>query len=331
MSEPRARRTVVPTDFSPSRRAAGAAPRARGFAADDSFIVFAYATLARELAAFARARPPADRAPTPDHIHDLRVAARRLRVALRLFRRLLPSRDAARLHADLRWLASSLGDVRDLDVYTDNFKAYCLDLPAAQRDELSGYELYLRRERAAARQRAAAALGAPRTSALFDEAARFVEREPTAGAMRRWRSLTVGDGIRASLQRGTARVRRLGNRLNAQSRAAELHELRIKAKRLRYELEFFAAVYPALKTPAKACKALQDLLGTHQDACTATARLRRYASSIRKRNGAAHPLPAALVHLRRSQLARARDVRAAFGDQWPAFVAVIDDARHSVA
>ena len=41
---------------------------------------------------------------------------------LRLFRRMLPSRDVARFRADLRWFASSLGDVRDLDVYTDNFK-----------------------------------------------------------------------------------------------------------------------------------------------------------------------------------------------------------------
>jgi hypothetical protein len=73
------------------------------------------------------------------------------------------------------------------------------------------------------------------------------------------------------------------------------------------------------------------LLGAHQDACTATARLRRYASSLKKRSGAASSLPAALVQLRRQQLARARNVRVAFADQWPAFVAVIDDARDVVA
>ena len=58
----------------------------------------------------------------------------------------------------------------------------------------------------------------------------------------------------------------------------ELHDLRIKTKRLRYELEFFADVYPPLKQTAKECKALQDLLGTHQDVYAATARLRRYAA-----------------------------------------------------
>jgi CHAD domain-containing protein len=326
MSKPRAHRTVVPTDLPPSHSAS----HAFGCAPSDSFIVFAYATLARELEALHKARPPAERAPSADEIHRLRVAARRLRIALRLFRRMLPSRHVARFRGDLRWLARSLGDVRDLDVYTDNFKAYCGDLPPEQRGELSGYELYLRRERADARQRATAAFADPRASALFDEAAGFIARDPSAAALRRWRSLTARNGIRASLRRSTARVRRLGTALGAQSRPTELHALRIKTKALRYELEFFAEMYPELKQPANACKALQDLLGRHQDACTATARLRRYATLLKKQGGGA-TLPAALVQLRRSQLALARGIRASFADQWPAFVAVIEDARHIVA
>ena len=330
MNDPRAHRTVVPTDL-PQSSPPAAATHAVGFAPGDSFIVFAYATLGREVATLQKFRPPADRAATPDEIHQLRVAARRLRVALRLFQRMLPSGDVARFRADLRWFAGSLGDVRDLDVYTENFKQYCLALPSAQRGGLSGYQLYLRRERAEARQRATAAFTDPRTTALFDEVARFVARGPTPGALRRWRSLTVREGIRASIRRSTARVRRLGNRLDARSRPTELHELRIKAKRLRYELEFFADVYPALKPPAKTCKALQDLLGTHQDACTATARLRRYANLLKKQGGTANALPPALIQLRRSQLALARSVRTAFAEQWQKFVAIIDAARRIVA
>ena len=83
------------------------------------------------------------------------------------------------------------------------------------------------------------------------------------------------DGVRQSVRRSVGRVRRLGNQLTTRARPAELHELRIKTKRLRYELEFFADVYPPLKQTAKECKALQDLLGTHQDVYAATARLRR--------------------------------------------------------
>jgi CHAD domain-containing protein len=331
MSEPRAHRTVAPTDLPRPQPPGDGIVRAPGFAPADPFIVFAYAILRRELVALLDNRPPPERAPTPDEIHQLRVAARRFRVALRLFRRMLPSKSIERLRTELRWLARSVGDVRDLDVYTDNFKAYGSTVPPEQRAGLAGYELYLRRERSDARRRATAVFAEPRAAALFDDVSRFVAAGPSAGALRRWRSLTVRDSIRSSVRRSVGRVRRLGNGVTSRSRASELHELRIKAKRLRYELEFFADVYPALKPAAKICKALQDLLGTLQDASTATTRLRRYANMLGKQDGVPTPLPEALAQLRRSQLALARGVRRSFAEQWPAFSAAIEDARHVVA
>jgi CHAD domain-containing protein len=249
-------------------------------------------------------------------------------VALRLFGRMLPSKDVARFRAELRWFASSLGDVRDLDVYSENFKAYVETLPPDRRGGLSAYQLYLRRERAEARQRAAAACASPRTASLFTGLERFASG-PSGGALRRWGSLSVRDAVRQGIRRGAGRVRRLGNRLMERAQPAELHDLRIKTKRLRYELEFFADAYPALKAPAKECKTLQDLLGIHQDVYAATARLRRYAALLRKQGGDA--LPPALVELRRSQLALAREVRRSFRQKWPTFVAMIGAARQLVA
>ena len=275
MSEPRAQRTVGPKHIAPPDASQGTTTSAPSFGPEHPFILFAYAVLAREAQTLAAHRPDGDTAPTPDDIHQLRVAARRLRVALRLFGRLLPSRGAARLRAELRWFASSLGDVRDLDVYTESFRAYLQALPPEQRRGLSGYELYLRRERTEARQQATAAFASPRSTALFADLDRLVAAGPSAGALRRWRSLTLRDAARRGIRRSVGRVRRLGEQLDGRSRPAALHELRIKAKRLRYELEFFAEIYPQLKPTAKACKALQDLLGTHQDVYTANARLRR--------------------------------------------------------
>src|SRR5688572_7751152 len=328
MIEPRAQRRVAPTHLPrPGEPRSTAMP---GFGPDDLFIAFAHAILLREAAGLATNKPQVEHAPTPDEIHQLRVAARRLRVALRLFARLLPSKDAARFKTELRWFATSLGDVRDLDVYTDNFKAYVQTLPSAQRGDLSGYEMYLRRERTEARQRAAAAVASPRAAALLADIERFVAAGPSPGALRRWSSLTVGDAMRQSVRRSVGRVRQLGNRLTTRARPAELHDLRIKSKRLRYELEFFAEVYPPLKQTAKECKALQDLLGGLQDVYTATARLRRYSALLRKQGGDG-ALPPALVELRKNQLALARDVRRSFRATWPAFVATIGAARKLVA
>jgi triphosphatase len=329
MSEPRAQRQVAPTHLlRPGASAEAALP---GFRPDDAFIVFAHAVLRREAAALAVSKPQVEASPTPEEIHQLRVAARRLRVALRLFGRMFPSKDAARFRADLRWFASSLGDVRDLDVYTESFKASVQTLPSDRRGGLSGYQLYLRRERAEARHKAAAAVGSPRAAALLADLARFVAAGPSAGALRRWGSLTVRDAMRQGIRRSVGRVRRLGNELTARAaRPAELHELRIKAKRLRYELEFFADVYPPLKQTAKECKALQDLLGTHQDVYAATARMRRYAALLRQQ-GTDGALPPALWQLRKDQFALAREVRRSFKAKWPAFVAAIGAARKLVA
>jgi CHAD domain-containing protein len=114
------------------------------------------------------------------------------------------------------------------------------------------------------------------------------------------------------------------------ARPTELHELRIKTKRLRYELEFFADAYPPLKQAAKECKAVQDLLGVHQDVYAANARLRRYAALLRKQ-GEDGALPPALAQLRKNQLAVARGVRRSFRAKWPAFVAALGATRKLVA
>jgi CHAD domain-containing protein len=328
MIEPRAQRQVAPTH--PLRSGEPRSAAAQGFAPTDPFIAFAHAVLRREAAGLAANKPQVEQSPTPEEIHQLRVAARRLRVALRLFGRLLPTKDVSRLKTELRWFAGSLGDVRDLDVYTENFKAYVQTLPSEQRRDLSGYEMYLRRERAEARQRAAAAAASPRAAALFADIQRFGAAGPSAGALRRWGSLTVGDAMRQTVGRSVGRVRRLGNRLTTRARPAELHDLRIKSKRLRYELEFFAEVCPPLKQSAKECKALQDLLGRLQDVYTATARLRRYSALLRKQGGDGALAPA-LLELRKNQLAVARDVRRSFRATWPSFVATIGAARKLVA
>ena len=323
MSHPRAQRTVAPSHLVRP----GAIPH---IGSNDACILFAYAILAREAAMLADYRPQGENAPTAHAIHQLRVAARRLRVALRLFRRMLPSKAAAHLLAELRWFARSLGELRDLDVYAQAFKAYAQSLPPERRAQLSGYELFLRRERAAARVKAAAVFASARSAALFARLHKFVAAGPSASAVRRWRSVSVRDAALQSIRGSAGRVRRCAERLGERPQPRALHELRIKTKRLRYELEFFAEVYPQLKSTAAACKAVQDLLGAHQDACVADERLKRYTAMLRKQkaHGALSP---ALVDLRKSQLKVARELKRSFKRQWPGFAATLDAAHHAVA
>ena len=128
MTDSRAQRASA--SLPPSKQSDDASAPRTPLTPDEPFLLLAYATLERELSAFTAARPYQVSAPTPHEIHQLRVGARRLRVALRVFRRLLPSTAAKRLRDDLRWFARALAEVRDLDVYTANFHAYAQRIPA---------------------------------------------------------------------------------------------------------------------------------------------------------------------------------------------------------
>ena len=282
----------------------------------DPMIVFAYDCLRREFDALIARQPAGDAAPTPADVHQMRIATRRLRVALRLFRRMLPH-EAKAFRRDFSRFARALGEVRDLDVYGENFRVYAQAVPPENLDELGGYELHLRRERAEARDNLSVLFGDERHAALLRAFAEFLDGAPTPAAVRRWRSFKIADGVDKYLKRSLKRVLKLGRKIGAEARAKDLHRLRIRTKRFRYELEFFVAVYPSLGKIAKATKVLQDLLGVHQDACTATDRLETYARSLRKRGSKA--TPAGLGTLVESQQRQAREVRDKFGAEWRTF------------
>ena len=122
----------------------------KGVRPSDPMIVFAYDCLRREFKELASHRPVEGKPPSIDDVHRMRIAMRRLRVALRLFRRMLP-RDAKEFRKGLRAFARALSDTRDLDVHADVFRTYAQTVPAESLAELGGYELHLRRERAEAR------------------------------------------------------------------------------------------------------------------------------------------------------------------------------------
>ncbi len=279
-------------------------------------IVFAYDRLRREFDELLARQPVDNTPPSPEDVHRMRIATRRLRVALRLFRRMLP-KEAKGFRKELRRFARALGEVRDLDVYSENFRTYAEGVPPENVDELGGYELQLRRERTEARNNLAALFADERHAALLRSFAAFLDEAPSAGAVRRWRSFKIAHGVDKYLKKSLKRVLKLGHKIGDEAHAKDLHRLRIRTKRLRYELEFFVAIYPSLGKAAKATKVLQDLLGVHQDACTATERLQGYARGLGKRSDGT--MPAALGTLVANQRQQARDVREKFSAEWRPF------------
>ncbi|MCO6011349.1 CYTH and CHAD domain-containing protein [Actinoallomurus purpureus] len=208
-----------------------------------------------------------------DSVHRMRVAVRRMRSLLRTHRRMIASARAVGLDTELKWLADTLGEVRDLEVLRARFERRLADLPDA--DQRPTWLAGMATEEFRARDRLRAALSAPRYLAILDSvdvflasppligerAARPARRETARTVTKAWRTMLRRHAHAAGLPAGPARD-------------AALHRARKAAKRARYTAE---AAVPALGSPAKKlarrAARLQDLLGAHHDGVVAAGRL----------------------------------------------------------
>jgi CHAD domain-containing protein len=111
-----------------------------------------------------------------------------------------------------------------------------------------------------------------------------------------------------------AKLRRVRRKLGEQPADVALHDLRLRVKRARYAAELAEdEVGAAASLFVRRAKAVQDLLGEHQDATTAEARLRQ---ALRRPQSVRYALAAGRL-IERQHLRRA-EVRAGFPAAWSA-------------
>jgi CHAD domain-containing protein len=248
-------------------------------------VVLAYLTAQ---AGAIRAGDPAVRRDLPDSVHRMRVATRRMRSALQAYGRVL-DRDATRhLTAELKWLATVLGTARDLEVLEARISGAVADLPA---DLVLGpvpaqLARYFTPRRAAAREELRAALDGDRYLALLVAIDDLQAAPPLTGAAGDRAHGGLGPLIGRSYRRVERHVRAAATLPAGPERDAELHEARKATKRLRYAAE---AATPALGKPArrlgKRVKAVQKMLGSHQDAAVARPVLRELGARAHADSG----------------------------------------------
>ncbi len=224
----------------------------------------------------------------PEELHGMRVATRRLRAVLGNFQPALPIR-ASRFRAELGWLGQVLGAVRDLDVGIGQLRGGADEgIGGGEVAALDALIHVLESRRSDARAVLLEALDSRRYDRLVDGFAAFLAHGP----LRRSAASTApaaGSVAGIAIER-YRKVRKQGRRLDASSGPGEFHVLRIRCKRLRYALEPVAELYgkPA-RVMNRRLIALQDALGSHQDAVVARQRLRSLAIDE------GHDLPPATV------------------------------------
>lgn len=200
--------------------------------------------------------------PDPEYIHQARVALRRLRTALRLFRPFLPRRFSAHWSAHWQAAAGQLGDARNWDVLVTTWLPQLLG-DGPQTETLTRWVAQMRRE---ANQRARQALSEPAFAlgqlAFVRALLALQGQPPRAGqpALTDWANTTLQQRHR-SLQRAV--------HLATQQEATERHALRIELKKLRYAQSFLSSLLPPQRRGSGSLKRAQELLGTLNDFHTA--------------------------------------------------------------
>jgi len=206
-------------------------------------------------------------APDAEAVHQLRIAARRLRSALAVYRPVVEGPGYEAVKAELRWLAKSFDAARDLDVFAADVLAPAGDLDARP-SGLDALAVTVEQARDAARRRACETAASARFRRLMIDATAWMEtgewRNGSAAAepARDLAARLLGQRLRKLLKRGA--------HLKTRDDAAR-HQLRIAAKKLRYAAEGFSGLYPEKKVErlVDRLKTLQDVLGELNDIATA--------------------------------------------------------------
>ncbi|MGH3910192.1 MAG: CHAD domain-containing protein [Pseudonocardiaceae bacterium] len=205
----------------------------------------------------------------PEELHQMRVAVRRMRAALKAARPLLDRSWADDLRAELGWLGRALGPVRDADVLIERLRGRAAAFDDVGRDAAESLLEALVAEREIARAEMLAVLSSERYTALLVRLAKAVSTPLPTG-----RGKSAGPALVELVRREFRRLDKAVSGIGDDPPDEVLHALRIKGKRLRYTAELAATSggKPVRKL-VESTVALQDVLGEHQDACVAQQRV----------------------------------------------------------
>ncbi len=269
--------------------------------------------LAEQMHALAAYEPYAYEGLHPEGVHQMRVATRRLRAALKAFGGVLPKTEARSLAAEAGWLCDVLGAVRDLDVQLEHLHGYRRALPKGRRHSLDAYEQHLERNRLRARRCLNTALDSNRFRRFQ---ASYLALQSQARAIDPAASPTIAEFAHGYVPKRLAGVRREGRKIHPGSEAEVYHRLRIRIKKLRYGLEILNGPYGTeLARASKSLRRLQAHLGDHQDACVAEEALTHYRDTQSESGREARTFDRLIT----AERDRAEKLRRRFPDDWERF------------
>ena len=274
----------------------------------------AFRTIARGCLRQIVVNAPALRDGRPEALHQMRIGLRRLRAGIALFADIVAGQDREPIKNELRWITQELGPARDLDVFVADVLEPLL---VAYPDNAEAAEAHrdITARRATAYARAKDAVGSDRLRRALLDLTAWIEIGAWADGDNARPGSLAGSPITEHATKQLSRLRRRVRKDGASLRdltVRERHKLRIRAKRLRYATEFFAATFAGKKSEKrreKSLSALQDLqnsLGVLHDIATRQALLAAGEEDVLAR------LPGADIAEEKKRLKEARRAYARF-------------------
>ncbi len=221
----------------------------------------------------------------PEGVHQMRVALRRLRSALVVFRPVIPTDQHRWIADEVKWLTSQTAATRDWDVFEDEIMGPVLEHSPNDK-AFSVIQRRLTKERKSNRLATRRAIRSERytrlllrISAWMAERAWRDNKDKAAMGLLRGPLRDLSDSL---LEKRHKKVRKQGRNFWRMS-IEERHQLRIDVKKLRYATDFFSSMYPQKKVKpftAKLAK-LQDALGYLNDVSVAESLVQRLYAGCR--------------------------------------------------
>ncbi len=198
----------------------------------------------------------------PEGVHQARVAVRRARAGLSIFRSAFEPAVFNEMRDELRWLQQAMGQARDFDVFLSgvltDMQGYFGDRP--------GF-VALRRAAEAMRDAGYAEAELTLNSGRFSRSLLALDEWALSPSPANSRD-TLIEFARSVLQKRLKRVLKTAGKRPQDLPHDDLHPLRLDLKKLRYAVGFFGSLYEKEKVRPyrRALSRLQDCLGGLNDA-----------------------------------------------------------------
>jgi putative phosphoesterase len=233
---------------------------------DPSYCKFGCETVLKQLDAFEDQIDGVIKSSDIEYVHKMRVASRRTRAALPLFRSCFPQKDFKRWQREIKKVTRLLADARDLDVQIAFVEQYEQNLKPAT--EKTGVNLLLKHHK-------------DQRKSVQSSVVNGLEKLMATGVLRDVRKFCDQTVKQANATFDPKKVLEKAHwhisfRLDdflamekyvyLEKEILKHHEMRIYAKKLRYTMEHFAPLYPnKLTEEIETVKAFQDVLGEMHD------------------------------------------------------------------